>query len=153
MFSLNGFSQDCINYWRFSDKPIETYSYTNKYFVVPEGCFSQLLSRTESMEVIFEIVQARDYKITIGSELKNAKPIIKVYNYDDNVLMYDNTQNDSVSIFEFEVMVSRKVKAVVSLPKIRNELVDKNKYDPRILMPKVNRYCVGIKLETMVTRK
>jgi len=152
-FCSVGFSQDCINYWKLNEAVNQTYNYSNKYFLVPEGCFSMLISRLEKMEITFEIIQGRDYKLSIGSDLPNGKPIIKVYNVDDNMLMYDNTQNDTASVLEFEVIQSRRVRAIVTLPKSQKENKDRNRYDPAILLPKINRYCVGIKLETMITRK
>lgn len=146
-------SQDCINYWKFNDKLNESYNYQNKYFVVPEGCLSKLISESETMEINFELIHGRDYKITIGTDMPGSKALVKIYNTDDNVLLYDNAQNDSLQVVEFEIVESRKVKAIITLPLKNKPTNDKNKYHASIMLPKVNRYCVGIRLETMITPK
>lgn len=156
MLGFNNFlqSQDCINYWNFNSEVQTSYNYKNQYFAVSEGCFSKLISVSETIEVFFELIQARDYKITIGSEYTERKPIIKIYNIEDNMLLYDNTNVDTISVIEFEIEVTRKVKAVVSLqPDGTKAITDLNQYHLDILRPKILRYCTGIKLETMVTRK
>lgn len=155
LFPIFVIGQDCVNYWKFNDDYISTsYNYKNNYFIVPEGCFSKLISTSEHIEIYFDLIQERDYKITIGSEYNLGKPIIKIYNIEDNQLLYDNTTIDTISSIEFEIEVTRKVKAIISLPS-GGTLVkkDKNQYYSNIFTPKILRYCTGIKLETMVTRK
>lgn len=137
--------QDCINYHQNACPKLNP----NPYNEVPEGCKSALLLRGEQMESVFTIFQCKDYRITLCSELFNNEVVLKIYDADDgSILLYDNTVNDVAQIFEFQVFNTRRVRAVVSVPKTNT-----SKKNTGLLVEKTPRGCVGLLLESMVTRK
>ena len=105
------------------------------------------------MELNFDLIKWRDYKIRIGTEMPDGKALIKIYNTENNVLLYDNSLNDTAAVVEFEIIETRHIKAVVTLTRSSKKTNDKNRYYEDIIVPKINRYCVGIRLETMITHK
>lgn len=141
--AVNG--QDCINYHLKSCPQLQPNPYTNVF----EGSKSGLMLRGETMESVFTIFQGKDYRITLCSELFPNEINLKIYDADDgSILLYDNTQNDTAQIFEFQVFNTRRVRAMVSVPKIAQ-----SKKNTGLLVEKTPRGCVGFLLETMITRK
>jgi hypothetical protein len=137
--------QDCINYHLKTCPRLNP----NPYIEVPEGSKSALLLRGESIESIFTIFQCKDYRITLCSELFADEVVLKIYDADDgSVLLYDNTTNNTAQVFEFQVFNTRRVRAVVSVP-----LSNGPKKNTGLLIEKTPRGCVGLLLESMVTRK
>jgi len=137
--------QDCINYHLKSCPRLSP----NPYNEVPEGSKSALLLRGESMESTITIFQCKDYRITLCSEMFTNEIVLKIYDADDgSVMLYDNTQNNTAQIFEFQVFNTRRVRIVVSVP-----LSNGPKKNTGLLIEKTPRGCVGLLLESMVTRK
>ena len=137
--------QDCINYHLKACPRLNP----NPYIDVPEGSKSALMLRGEHMESTFTIFQCKDYRITLCTELFVNEVVLKIYDADDgSVLLYDNTQNNTAQIFEFQVFNTRRVRAVVSIP-----VVAEPKKNTGLLVEKTPRGCVGFLLESMVTRK
>lgn len=144
-FYTSIWGQDCINYHLTSCPQLQPNPYTNVF----EGSKSALLLRGETMESVFNIIQGKDYRITLCSELFPNEINLKIYDADDgSILLYDNTQNDTAQIFEFQVFNSRRVRAFISVPK-----TPEKKKNTGLLVEKTPRGCVGFLLETMVTRK
>jgi len=139
-------AQDCIDYHLKSCPRLEP----NPYTVVPEGSQSSLLKRGEKFELSFKILQGRDYRITLCSNMYNGEVVLQLYDVDENgLLLYDNTQNEQSQAFEFQVFNNRRVRAVVSLAPQK----ESTKKNTGLLIEKQPRDCVGLLLETMVTRK
>ncbi len=137
--------QDCIDYHRSHCPKLDP----NPYTEVPEGSKSELLLRGEEIKVSYFIFQGRDYRLTLCSEMYEGLVVIKLYDFEDpTLLLYDNTLNDMAQEFEFQVMRTRKVQALIYVPKI--EIKNTN---TGMLAQKIPRGCVGMMTETMVTRK
>lgn len=137
--------QDCIDYHRSRCPKLEP----NPYTEVPEGSKSELILRGEEISVAFFIFQGRDYRLSLCSEMYDGQVIVKLYDFEDpTLLLYDNTLNAMAQIFEFQVMRTRKVRAVVYVPKVPEKASNTG-----MLLAKVPRGCVGMLTETMVTRK
>ncbi len=138
-------SQDCIDY-HLKQCPRQN---PNPYTEVPEGSKSALLLRGEEMETRFTIFQCKDYRLTLCSQLFQDQVVIKVYDAEDpSLLLYDNTQNDTAQVFEFQVFNTRRIRIVVSVPKLNQP-----KKNTGLLIEKTPRGCVGLLVESMVTRK
>ena len=145
LFGLLSKSQDCINYHLKSCPRLSP----NPYIDVPEGSKSALLLRGEFMESVFTIFQCKDYRITLCSELFSNEINLKVYDADDgSILLYDNTQNETAQVFEFQFFNTRRVRCIISVP-----LSNQPKKNTGLLVEKTPRGCVGFLLESMVTRK
>ena len=145
LFSSVSRGQDCINYHLKSCPRLSP----NPYIEVPEGSKSALLLRGESMESTFTIFQCKDYRITLCSEMFTNEVVLKIYDADDgSILLYDNTQNETAQVFEFQVFNTRHVRCVISVP-----LSTQPKKNTGLLVEKTPRGCVGFLLESMVTRK
>lgn len=137
-------AQDCIMYWNECNKHDTT---TNYYSVVKDASKSLYIADNESMDVYFDLIKGRDYRLSVCTNYDEGKPILRFYNTQNMSLMYDNTQfRDTASSVEIEMDVTYKVKAVVSLPAKPHPTVG-------LLYIKPKRYCIGYKLETMITRK
>jgi len=146
LFSTILKSQDCINYHLKSCKRLDP----NPYGIVPEGCKSALLHSGEQMEVTFHIVQGKDYRVSMCSEEFGKNVVLRIYDSEKpSLVLYDNTKNDSAQVFEFQVFTSRQVRAVVSIPEEKNQPSS----TAGILIVKTPRGCVGLLLESMITRK
>lgn len=138
-------AQDCIDYHRSRCPRIEP----NPYTEVPEGSKSELVLRGEEISVAFFIFQGRDYRLSLCSEMYDGQVIVKLYDFEDpTMLLYDNTLNAMAQIFEFQVMRTRKVRAVVYVAKVPEKAANTG-----MLLAKIPRGCVGMLTETMVTRK
>lgn len=137
--------QDCIDYHRITCPKLEP----NPYTEVPEGSKSELLLRGEELRLSFFIFQGRDYRLTLCSEMYAGIIVVKLYDFEDQgMLLYDNTLNEMAQEFEFQVMRTRKVQAVIYVPKQSEKSANTG-----MLLAKVPRGCVGMLTETMVTRK
>lgn len=138
-------AQDCIDYHRSRCPRIEP----NPYSEVPEGSKSELVLRGEEISVAFFIFQGRDYRLSLCSEMYDGQVIVKLYDFEDpTLLLYDNTLNAMAQVFEFQVMRTRKVRAVVYVAKVPEKTANTG-----MLLAKIPRGCVGMLTETMVTRK
>jgi hypothetical protein len=139
------FGQDCIDYHRITCPRANP----NPYTEVPEGSKSELVLRGELIKVSFHIYQGRDYRMTVCSEMYNGEVVVKLFDFEDpTMLLYDNTLNEMAQEFEFQVMRSRRVRAEVFVP-----AKPQQQQAFGMLTQKVPRGCVGLLLETMVTRK
>ena len=144
LYSLTSYSQDCVDFWNIKTKP-------GFYSLIPEACHSMLVSNTEFLKVNFQMDEGRDYRITVRTDKLGDKAVYKIYTQDTDSLIfsnYDQTE-DTAQVFEFEVRQTRLVYVIVTLSDFRE---DENSYSSG-LKPKTNRYCIGIKVETMITRK
>lgn len=138
-------AQDCIDYQLKSCPRLEP----NPYSVVPEGSQSLLMKPGEEMMLSFFIYQGRDYRISLCSNMYGGEITLKVWDADDpTLLLYDNALNDMAQVFEFQVFNTRRVRAIVGLKQKESK-----KKNAGMLTEKIPRDCVGILLETMVTRK
>lgn len=143
--SLISFSQDCIDY-HFESCVYDEHPY---YKVDPPGSKSQLMKPGEEMSLSFYIYQGRDYRITTCSDLYKEQIHLQIYDAEDGtLLLYDNELNEMVQQFEFQVMETRRVRAYI---RIKDKV--ESKKETGLLTAKVQRDCVGLLLETMVTRK
>lgn len=139
-------AQDCIDYYLNRCPRLEENNY---YTVVPEGSKSILMKEGEEMELTFQIYQGKDYRISTCSDLFDGKVVLRIYDFDDpTLLLYDNEKNDMIQSFEFQVIESRKIKAVVTV-----KVDEKRKQMNTLLIEKIQRGCVGLMLESMITRK
>lgn len=144
-FQYIAFSQDCIDYYKYYC-PIEE---PNPYTMVPEGSKSGLLLRGEVIHLSFFIYQGRDYRIALCSEMYNGEVRLIIHDAEDGtILLYDNELNDMTQIFEFQVMQTRRVRCTIYV----DEKTKKQK-NFGLLTEKIERGCVAILTETMVTRK
>jgi hypothetical protein len=136
------FSQNCKDYW--NKDGITTIN--NSYSIVPEGCVSKLLATDESFELPFDLIQCKDYKMAIVTSF-NYKAYITLYDRNNGTLIYNNILNDTAQVLEFQVKSNMNVRAVLSLPHNNAKKVVGS------FTVKPNRYCVGLRLESMVTKK
>jgi len=141
-FHAISFSQDCKDFWNQCGSTQST----GFYSIVPEACFSNLLATDESFEIPIELIQSHDYRMTLCSTFEY-KIHVKYLDKESGVLVYDNTLNDTLQTFEFQMFDNRNVRAIVSLPNIHGKKIIGG------LTEKPKRYCVGIKMESMITRK
>lgn len=140
------YAQDCIDYQLLSCPRIKEHQH---YTVVPEGSKSILMKKGETMELSFSIHQGKDYRITTCSDLHDGKVTLKIYDGEDNtLLLYDNELNDMIQSFEFQVVQSRRVRVVVGILEDKTEQKINS-----LLIEKMPRGCVGLLLESMITRK
>lgn len=138
-------AQDCVEYF-MSSCLTDNHPY---YKVDPPGSKSMLMCPGEQMQLTFHIYQGRDYRITTCSDLYKDLVHLQIFDSENpELLLYDNELNDMAQQFEFQVMDSRKVKAVVTIMEKESE-----KKNTGLLVEKVKRDCVGLLLETMITRK
>ena len=144
MVSLSSYSQDCANFWDVK-RP------QDEYQLVPSGCHSMLISNNEFMTVVFPLIKGRDYRLSVNTNHPTKKAIFKIYSDGGNVLLYNNYEmsEDTTQIFEFEQRETYIAMAIVTLI---DYSIDDNTYTD-VLKPKTIRYCVGIKVETMITKK
>ena len=150
-FYIQVYSQDCIGYWNeCHNDTINNYHDSYQLVVNDKGqCVSKsaYISDDQSLVTNFDLFPGRDYRITICSTY-DYKPIIRLYEIGTDKLVYDNTvYNDTSSIIEFEQRFSIKIKSIVTIPKNNKKLVSS------LLKEKPLRYCIGIKIESMITRK
>lgn len=143
--SISSFAQDCIDYHLasclFDEHPF--------YKIDPPGSKSQLMKPGEGMSLSFYIYQGRDYRITTCSDLYRDQIRLQIFDAEDgSVLLYDNQLNEMSQQFEFQVTETRRVRANVTIEESKKE-----KKQTGLLTQKVQRDCVGLLLETMVTRK
>jgi len=140
--SLSSFSQECKDYWM--DNGVKTSN--DGYSIVPEACMSKLLATDESFELPFKLIQNKDYKMTVVTSFKY-KAYITLYDRNNGTLIYNNILNDTAQVIEFQVKENSEVRAVLALPN------KAGKKQVGAFTVKPDRYCVGIRLESMVTRK
>ncbi len=138
----NAFSQECRDYWVQDGKVI----LNSGYSVVSDACLSKLLATDESMEIPFELIQCRDYKMSVFTTF-NDKAYLSLYDKNTGNLLYNNILNDTAQVFEFQVKANSSVRAIISLPNKNNKKV------VGAFTVKPQRYCVGFKLETMITKR
>jgi len=144
-------SQDCSSYWNLChNDSINNYHDHYQLVVNDRGqnvSKSSFISIKETLEIEFQLFSGRDYRMSICTSYEN-KPIIRIYELGTTNLIYDNTTNDTIEVFEYEQRFNMKVKAIVSL--FYKENKNKKNY---LLEEKPKRYCIGFKLESMITRK
>jgi len=140
--SITSFSQDCRDYWNKNGVVVLNNSYT----IVPDACMSKLIATDESFEIPFELIQNKDYKMSLVTSF-SYKAYITLFDKDNGTLIYNNILNDTAQVIEFQVKQNSNVRAVISLPNT------KGKKQMGAFTLKPERYCVGMKLESMVTRK
>ncbi|MCK9575697.1 MAG: hypothetical protein WC979_02400 [Candidatus Pacearchaeota archaeon] len=148
--SLNLKSQDCNGYWNTChNDTVNNYHDSYQLVVNDKGqgvSKSANISDVEILETVFDIFSGRDYRMSICSSYEYM-PILRLYEYGTNNVIYDNSQNDSILVFEFEQRFNMKIKAVVSIPQSKKRKVS------NLIVEKPKRYCIGFKLESMITRK
>jgi hypothetical protein len=138
-------AQDCIDY-HFINCVYDKHPF---YKVDPPGSKSQLMKPGEEMSLAFYIYQGRDYRITTCSDLYKDQIHLQIFDAEDgSLLLYDNELNEMSQQFEFQVIETRRVRVYVRIKESISE-----KKQTGLLMAKVERDCVGLLLETMVTRK
>jgi hypothetical protein len=142
--------QDCYDYWNSCHKKNKVD--TNDVYQLVVNKYGQCVSKSayisdvEILETYFDIFAGRDYRMSICTTFEY-KPIIRLYEIGSNVLVYDNSLNDSVLVFEYQQWVDRKIKAIISIPQKKKKSVSS------LIVEKPKRYCIGFKLESMITRK
>ena len=141
-FYVASYSQDCKDYWNQNSGT----DVNNGYTIVPSACISKLIATDESMEIPFELIQNKDYKMSIFTTFKY-KAYITLYDKNNGKLIYNNILNDTAQVIEFQVKDNSTVRAIITLPNTRAKKV------VGAFTVKPERYCVGLKLESMVTRK
>lgn len=139
---VTSFSQECRDYWNQNGVRVVN----NSYSIVANACMSKLLATDETMEIPFELFQCKDYKLSIFSSLQQ-KAFITLYDKNSGELIYKNTLSDTAQVIEFQMKENRSVLASISLPNIHAKKV------VGAFTAKPDRYCVGIKLESMITRR
>ena len=143
-------AQDCYDYWNSCHKKNKVDSNDVYQLVVNKNgqCVSKsaYISDVEILETSFDLFSGRDYRMSICTTY-DYKAIIRLYEIGTNLLIYDNTLNDSVLVIEYQQWVDRKIKAIISIPQL------KRKQGSNLIFEKPKRYCVGFKLESMITRK
>ena len=137
-------AQDCIDYHLKNCPRMEP----NPYTVVPEGSQSALLKRGEKFETIFQIIQGKDYRISLCSNMYTNEVQLQIFDMEEGTLLYDNYENEKAQTFEFQVFSTRRVRSVVTVP-----TKQETKKSTGFLIEKQPRDCVGQMLESMVTRK
>lgn len=144
MVSLSSYSQDCVNFWDVKGPQDE-------YQLVLSGCHSMLISNKEFMTVSFPLIQGRDYRVTVNTNHPCKKAVLRLYSENGENLLYDNYEmtEDTAQVIEFE---QRKTGIAMAMVTLIDYSVDDNTYSD-VLRPKTTRYCVGIKVETMITKK
>jgi len=144
-FSFCASAQDCVEYYT-SSCLTDNHPY---YKIDPPGSKSMLMCPGEVMQLSFSIYQGRDYRITTCSDLYKDQVHLQILDAENpELVLYDNELNDMAQQFEFQVMESRKVRAIVTIME-----PEKEKKNTGLLVEKVRRDCVGLLLETMITRK
>jgi hypothetical protein len=142
--------QDCYSYWnQCHNDSINNYHDAYQLVVNKNGqgvSKSAYISDVEVLETEFDLFRGRDYRMSICTTY-DYSPIIRLYEIGTGILVYDNTLNDSVLIFEYQQWVDRKIKATISIPRTKKIKV------PGLMSEKPKRYCIGFKLESMITRK
>lgn len=142
--------QDCNGYWNTCHNDSVNNVHDHYQLVVNDKgqgvSKSAYISDVEILETEFQIFAGRDYRMSICTNFEY-KPIIKMYEYGTMKLIYDNTRNDSISIFEYEQRFDMKIKAIISIPQRPTRKVS------NLIKEKPKRYCIGFKLESMITRK
>ena len=136
------YSQECKDYW--NQNGIVTIN--DSYTIVPDACMSKLLATDESFEIPFKLIQCKDYKMSLFTTLHN-KAHVTLYDRNNGTLIYNNTLNDTAQVIEFQVKENCDVRAVISLPNTHG------KKTVGALTEKTKRYCVGLKMESMITRR
>jgi hypothetical protein len=142
LIAVSLYSQECKDYWNQSSVTINNDNYT----IVPEACFSKLLATDESFEIPFDLIQCKDYRMALFTSFR-CKAYITLYDRNDGKLIYNNILNDTAQIIEFQILENTDVRAIVSLPNLQRKKV------VGTLTAKPTRYCVGLKLESMTTRR
>jgi hypothetical protein len=150
LISLHAKSQDCYDYWdKCHNDSINNYHDHYQLVVNENGqgvSKSAYISDVEVLETQFDIFSGRDYRMSICTTY-DYKPILILYELGTSNVIYDNTKNDSCIIFEFEQRFNMMVKAVIRIPQSKKRNVS------HLIVEKPKRYCIGFKLESMITRK
>lgn len=136
------FSQECKDYWNQNGVAVLNDSYT----IVPDACISKLLATDESFEIPFKLIQSKDYKMSLVTSF-DYKAYITLYDRNNGTLIYNNVLNDTAQVIEFQVKENSDIRAVISLP---------NTHAKKVIgafTVKPDRFCVGLKLESMITRR
>jgi hypothetical protein len=118
----------------------------NSYSIVPDACISKLLATDETLEVPFELIQNKDYKMSVVTSF-DYKAYLTLYDRKNGTLLYNNILNDTAQVIEFQVKENSDVRAIITLPNVRG------KKTVGAFTVKPERYCVGLKLESMITRR
>ena len=139
---ISSFSQECKDYWNKNG----VITVNDGYTIVPDACISKLLATDESFEIPFELIQCKDYKMSLVTSF-DYKAYITLYDRNNGTLIYNNILNDTAQVIEFQVKENSAVRAVISLPNLHAKKV------VGALTAKPERFCVGLKLESMITRR
>lgn len=143
-------SQDCVGYWNYCHN--DSINNLHDSYQLVTDAKGQVVSKSayildvETIETFFDLRIGYDYRMSIANS-SNKKTIVQLFSIPENILIYDNTTNDSIQLFEFEQRENFKVKAIISIPKTVK------KQTPNVFQEKSKRYCIGFKLESMITRK
>src|ERR1035437_10036515 len=143
------YGQDCASYWNSCHNDSVNNYHDHYQLVVDEHgrvvSKSAYISDVEYLETSFDLFAGRDYRMSVCTSY-NYKPMIILYEYGTERIIYDNTKNDSTIVFEFEQRFDVKIKAIVRIPQIKRKKVS------NLIVQKPYRYCIGITLESMITR-
>ena len=140
--AVAGFSQECRDYWNKNG----VMTFNESYTVVPDACIGKLLATDESIEIPFELIQCKDYKMSIFTNF-NYKAYLTLYDRDNGQLIYNNQLNDTAQVIEFQVKNNSSVRAIITLPNTHAKKIK------GAFTEKPERFCVGLKLESMITRR
>ena len=142
VLSIPLYSQECRDY--LIQNGVRTIN--NGYSVVPDGCIIRSIATDETIEIPFELIQCKDYKMSIISTF-DYKAYIRLYDKENGTLLYNNVLNDTAQIMEFQVKRNSDVKAIITLPNLHGKKL------VGAFTAKPPRYCVGLKLESMITKR
>lgn len=129
-------AQDCFEFHKkncFPEKGRFAYSVNN-------ASASFAFSPGESKCVPSQLMQGKDYRITICSDSLYCGIVMLVIRDEDGKIMYDNSQDNFSASMEFSCRVTKNIEYVLTAPE-RRDVADDTKG------------CIGILVEEMVSPK
>jgi len=141
------FSQRCSKYHLLNGKTSE-----NKYYQIDkESSRSALFVKGESSKMYLEVYNGRDYRISIVYDDVLGGPIeMKLYDRQDQVLLYDNANDSYSQEFEFTVTKTRDLIIALHVPG-HSVGLEQASQEKGLFRKDTEIGCVGVLIEKMVT--
>lgn len=136
LFILQMNAQDCFDFHKNICRPEKGYFAYN----INKASASFAFAPGESKCVQLQLVQGKDYRITVCSDSLYYGVVSVVVKSDEGRTFYDNTQDDFNTNIEFSCRKSNTVEITLTAPN-------------RLDVEENTKGCIGILIEDMVTPK
>lgn len=151
---FSAFAQECLDFHKTNCKSMqqtkEDGTIDTDGYVYSEDSRSALMVKGQTSEFKFMIHQGKDYRLSLcASEILGRNIKFELIDFEENTVLYDNSQFEFKREFEFSVMQTRNLKIRIHVPadqEAANAVFGIKAKDTEM-------GCVGVLIEKMVTPK